>query len=254
MIGAVAHLHRYPIKGYTPQRVDQARLAVDAVFPDDRLFAVEDGPSGFDSAAPKWITKTRFTVLAKTARVAAVRTHYDAATGRLRADAPGMAPLEALLTSDAGKQAFALWLTRYLGDDANGALKVVEAPGHRFTDHPLGHVSLINLASVRDLEAKIGRPIDPLRFRGNIHVEGWPAWVENDWAGRDLSLGGARAKVYAPITRCAATEVDPTTAVRDVEVVAALHANYGHLLCGVYLHVTQAGEIKSGDAVELLAD
>jgi uncharacterized protein YcbX len=28
-----------------------------------------------------------------------------------------------------------------------------------------------------------GRPVDPLRFRANLYVEGWPAWVENDWTG-----------------------------------------------------------------------
>ena len=71
------------------------------------------------------------------------------------------------------------WRFELIGDeDVKGPLKVVDAPGHRFMDHPKGDVSIINLASVRDLEAKLGRPVDPLRFPGNVYVDGWPAWAE----------------------------------------------------------------------------
>ena len=131
---------------------------------------------------------------------------------------------------------------------------MLQGPGAwRFTDHPLGHVSIINLASVRDLEAKIGRPLDPLRFRANLYVEGWPAWAENDWAGRTLTLGGATATVFKPIVRCAATHVDPATALRDIEVVKALFDHYGHTLCGLYVQTTAAGRVSEGDVLELMA-
>jgi uncharacterized protein YcbX len=125
----------------------------------------------------------------------------------------------------------------------------VDARGEfRFTDHPLGQVSIINLASVRDLSAKMGVEVDPLRFRGNLYVEGWPAWAENDWEGRELMVGWARATVFKPIVRCAAPDVDPATGVADLEITKALHANYGHLLCGVYVRMTTAGRVGLGDA------
>jgi uncharacterized protein len=153
------------------------------------------------------------------------------------------------LATAEGRAAFAAWLSAFLGDEAAGPLRVLECAGagHRFMDHPLGHVSIINLASVRDLEARLGRPVDPLRFRANLYVEGWPAWVEEGWIGLRLGLGEARAKVFKSIVRCAATHVDPTTAQRDMEVVKALFDNYGHMNCGIYVHVTEPGAIAPGD-------
>ena len=101
---------------------------------------------------------------------------------------------------------------------------------------------------MRDLAIKIGTPLSPLRFRANLYVEGWPAWAENDWEGESLSLGAAKATVFKPIVRCAATMVDPATAARDVDVPAALFERYGHVLCGIYVHVTDGGVVRQGDA------
>ena len=252
MTGSIAALYRHPIKGFTPQKVARARLTTGEAFPGDRLFAVEDGPSGFDAANPGFIPKQRFTVLAKIAAVAAARTYYDEASGRLSAQAPGLPAFDDSLVDEAGRTAFATWLGRLLGDDATGPLRVVTGGGHRFLDHPLGHVSIINLASVRDLGERMGREVDPLRFRGNLYVEGWPAWAENDWTGRELTLGSARARMFKTITRCAAPDVDPVTAERDMEITAALHANYGHLLCGIYVQIVEDGEVAEGDAATLL--
>jgi uncharacterized protein YcbX len=249
MTGHIAALFRHPIKGFTPQKVASAFLDAGEAFPGDRLFAVEDGPSGFDPANPAWITKQRFTVLAKIAEVAKARTSYDETSGVLTAKAPGAADFEGLLADEAGRLAFAAWLTALLGEAATGPLRVVQGGGHRFLDHPAGHVSIINLASVRDFAERLGQPVDPLRFRANLYVEGWPAWVENDWKGRELELGGARATVFAPITRCSAPDVDPASAVRDIEVTARLHEFYGHLLCGIYVQVTAPGSVAEGDAV-----
>jgi uncharacterized protein YcbX len=252
--GHVAAIYRHPIKGFTPEALPTVTLAPDAPFPCDRLFAVEDGPSGFDPERPAHISKTRFTVLAKIARVAAARTVYDDATGLLTASAPGNPDLRASLTTEAGRQAFADWLTHLLGPAVDGPLRVIEGPGgHRFTDHPQGQVSIVNLASVRDLGARIGHTLDPLRFRANIYVDGWPAWAENDWVGQTLHLGAAQAKVFKPIVRCAAVGVDPVRAERDLDLVKALFDQLGHVWCGVYVQVTAAGALSVGDAAEAMA-
>ncbi|HEX5377947.1 MAG TPA: MOSC N-terminal beta barrel domain-containing protein [Phenylobacterium sp.] len=245
----VAALFRHPVKGFTPERLDHADLAVGQVFPCDRVYAVENGPSGFDPAAPGHISKQKFTVLAAIPRVALARTAYDEAERTLRVTAAGQPPFAGRLDQEEGRTGLTRWLKGLLGDEAHPDLKVVQAPGHRFTDHPLGHVSILNLASLRDLEGKLGRELDPLRFRANVYVEGWPAWAENGWEGRDLMVGFARAKVFKPIVRCAATEVDPTTAVRDLEVVKALFDNYGHMFCGVYIQMSSTGRVGLGDAV-----
>lgn len=248
MTGHIAAIFRHPVKGFTPEQLQHADLIKGENFPCDRLYAVENGPSGFDPTAPSWISKMKFTVLAAIPQVALARTEYEEATATFRAAAPGQPAFAGRLDHPAGRDAFAVWLKSLLGDEAQADLKVIQAPGHRFMDHPKGHVSIINMASLRDLEAKIGRELDPLRFRGNLYVEGWPAWVENDWADRDLMVGFARAKVFKPIVRCAATHVDPTTAEPDVDVVKALFDNYGHMNLGIYVHVSDSGRVSVGDA------
>jgi uncharacterized protein YcbX len=252
MTGRIAALFQYPIKGFTPQKVDSAALVAGQAFPGDRLFAVEDGPSGFDPRDPSFIPKQRFAVLAKMAEVAKARTHYDLDSGRLTASAAGVAPLEVTLEDEDGRNAFCEWLGVVLGETPNGALRVLDGVGHRFLDDPRGHVSIINLASVREISERVGRALDPLRFRANLYVEDWPAWSENAWAGREMRLGAAEARVLAPITRCAAPSVDPTTAVRDVDVVAEIHRWFGHLLCGIYVQVTRSGVIANNDCAELV--
>lgn len=250
MNGHVAAIYRHPVKGFTPESLTYVDLAPGEGFPHDRTWAVENGPSGFSPEAPSFTPKQKFTVLAAIPRVAAVRTRYDEATGLMTAEAPGAPAFAGRLNDAEGREGFAAWLTDFLDpDDVRGPLRVVDARGaFRFTDDPRGQVSIINLASVRDLSQKMGVELDPLRFRGNLYVEGWPAWVENAWTGRELMLGGAQAKVVEPIVRCAATEVDPTTAVRDLAVVKALFDNYRHMLCGIYVQLTSAGRIRLSDA------
>jgi uncharacterized protein YcbX len=184
-------------------------------------------------------------------RVAAARTRYEDDTGLMHAQADGMPVFSGRLAEEQGREAFAAWLSRMLPqDDVRGPLRVVTAPGaHRFTDHPKGQVSVVNLASVRDLSQRMGVELDPLRFRANVYVDGWAPWVENEWTGRPMMLGWAQADVFKPIVRCAATHVDPTTAERDLDVVKALFDNYGHMHCGIYLTVTSPGRVSVGDAV-----
>ncbi len=89
--------------------------------------------------------------------------------------------------------------------------------------------------------------VDPLRFRANLYFDGAPAWSELGWIGSELALGGGRLKVIAAITRCAATQVNPTTAERDLDIVAALQRGFGHNLMGIYAEVADGGGIAVGD-------
>lgn len=250
--GVIAALWRHPVKGFTPEPLSSADLPTDGWFPGDRMFAVEDGPSGFDPAAPAHLPKQKFTVLMRTAEVAGVRTRWDAAARVLHARS-GEATAVLHVDDPASRAAFAAWLEGVLGDAVSGPLKLVsaEALDHRFMDHPLGRVSILNLASVRDFEVRVGRPIDPLRFRANVWVEGWPAWIENEGAGRVLTLGGARLTGVKPIVRCAATHVDPETAVRDFDLVPELFHHYGHRWCGLYATIAAGGLVEVGGAISL---
>jgi hypothetical protein len=108
---------------------------------------------------------------------------------------------------------------------------------------------IVNLASVRDLERTLGRPVDPLRFRANVYVEAVEPWVEAGWVGKALSIGGARLEVLDRTTRCAATNVDPRTGERDLAIPATLMRAYGHEEFGVYAKVTRGAVIGTGDPV-----
>ncbi len=252
MSGTVAALYRHPVKGFTPEPLAVAALKAHDNFPDDRLYAVENGPSGFDPAAPAFIPKGRFTVLAQIPAVARIRTRYD--DGVFTAEAEGRGRAACDLRTDAGRIALAAWLeTAIPAEHLRGPLQVVHAPGHRFMDHPQGAVSIVNLASIAALGAKLGKTLDPLRFRANVYVADWPAWIETGFApGLRLRLGGAEVELFKPIVRCVATHVDPTTGVRDIEVVDALRTLEGHLHCGLYVHVIAGGVVSVGDAAEAL--
>jgi hypothetical protein len=249
MTGIVAGIFRHPVKGFTPEPLTSVELAPGRGFPNDRVYAVENGPSGFDAAAPAFVPKQKFTVLAALPQVAAVRTRFHDDTGVLEARAPDAPAFMGRLAEAEGRSAFAAWLGERLGKEVAGPLSVVAAPeSWRFTDHPLGQVSIINLASVADLAARMGVELDPLRFRANLYVEGWPAWAEHGWTGARLMLGWAEAEVFKPIVRCAATTVNPATAERDADIPKALFDAFGHMNCGIYVRITQPGRVSLGDA------
>ena len=114
-------------------------------------------------------------------------------------------------------------------------------------------VSIINLASVAAVAQLVGGPVDPLRFRGNLYVEGWPAWREFDLLDREIAIGPrVRVKAVKRIVRCAATNVDPTTGLRDLHIPPTLMRALGHMDCGIYAEVTTAGDIAAGDAISVV--
>ena len=76
MRATATSLYRHPVKGFTPERLTCAQLSPDQPFPYDRVFAVEDGPSGFEAENPAHISKTRFAVLAKVAAAVASRFRW----------------------------------------------------------------------------------------------------------------------------------------------------------------------------------
>jgi hypothetical protein len=126
---------------------------------------------------------------------------------------------------------------------------VLHGANHSFSDVAKKVVSIINVASVAAIETVAGAPVNPLRFRGNVYVAGWPAWHEFDLLGSELAAGNARLKVVKRIVRCAATEVDPDTGIRDLGIPHTLMQSFGHADCGVYAEVIAGGDIAVGDAI-----
>lgn len=249
----IASLYRYPVKGLSPEPVTSARLARGAYFPGDRLFAVENGPAGFDPAEPRHQPKIKFLMLMRDEALARLKTRYEDDTTTLVIEAEGRAPLRADLSSEAGREAVAAFFRAYVPEALRGAPKVLaSSDGFRFTDSRIGYVSLMNLASVAAIADMVGKPVDPLRFRANVMVAGMQPWAEFDLVGRVIATGsGVRLKVTKRIVRCAATNVDPASGLRDLEIPATLQRRLGHADCGVYAEVLAGGEIAPGDTFSL---
>jgi hypothetical protein len=244
-------IYRYPVKGLTPQRLDRTRLAPGATLPADRLYAIENGPSGFDPADPQYFPKQRFLMLMRNERLAALRTDYDEASHTLTIMTEGRVSAGGDLRTAEGRLAIEAFFRRFMPGELRGPPKVLFAENHSFSDVAKKVVSIINLASVAAVKTAAGSPVHPLRFRGNIYIAGWPAWHEFDLLGRELAVGGARLKVVKRIVRCAATDVDPDTGIRDLSLPGTLMRSFGHADCGVYAEVTADGDIAKGDVLSL---
>jgi len=242
-------IYRYPVKGLSPQALTGVALSPGQTLPADRLYAIENGPSGFDPAAPAYFPKQRFLMLMRNARLASLRTDYDDLTHTLTIHWEGREAARGDLRTREGRLAIEAFFRRFMPDELRGTPKVLSGQGHSFSDVAKKVVSIINLASVAAVENAAGAPVNPLRFRGNIYVEGWPAWHEFGLLGRELSIGSVRIKCIKRIVRCAATEVDPDTGLRDVPVPSTLLQTFGHADCGVYAEVMTEGQVLVGDPI-----
>jgi uncharacterized protein YcbX len=249
---AVAAIYRYPVKGLGPERLDAAELSPGRTIDGDRRYAIENGPSGFDPAHPAYLPKNRFLMLMRNERLAELRTVFEEATHTLVISAERREVARGNLRTAEGRAAIERFFAEFCADELRGPPKVLSASGHSFSDVARKVVSIINLESVAAVEDMVGAPVHPLRFRANLYVEGWPAWSELDLVGREIAVGrSARLKVVKRIERCAATNVDPDTGIRDLAVPQALMQNLRHTDCGVYGEVIAGGSITERDEVEI---
>ncbi len=242
-------IYRYPVKGLSPEPLLRTQLAVRQTLPGDRIYAIENGPTGFDPAAPKYQPKSQYLELMRNERLAKLRTRFEEASHTLVIEHDGREAVRGDLRTADGRMAIERFFATFCADELRGPPKVLHAPGFSFSDVASKVVSIINLASVAEVEDAVGAPVDPRRFRGNVYVRGWPAWREFDLMGRQITLAGARLKVVKRIVRCAATNVDPDTGARDLAIPNTLLRQFGHADCGVYAEVVAAGEIAIGDEV-----
>jgi MOSC domain-containing protein len=248
---SVHAIYRYPVKGLSPQALARTPLSVGQTIPADRLYAIENGPSGFNPDAPSYLPKQRFLMLMRNERLASLRTEFDEESHTLTIRWENRDAARADLRTREGRLAIEAFIRRFMPKELYGPPKVlIGKDGHSFSDVARKVVSIINLATVAAVENAAGAPVNPLRFRGNLYVAGWPAWHEFDLVGSVLAVGKtAQLKIVKRIQRCAATDVDPDTGIRDLTIPRTLVENFDHADCGVYAEVTATGDIAVGDAI-----
>lgn len=250
----IEYLYRFPVKGLNAEALEATEVEEGGAIPWDRAFALAQGDSGFDPAEPRWMRKINFMCLMKNAKAASLFSFFEPRTGTLAIRAPDGSSVEANALTEIGRARICAFLTAYLGDEARGTPCFHHVDGHMFSDQPRKLISLINMASLRDYESRVGARRHRRRFRANVWFTGAPAWSERDWIGQQIQMGGAVLRIFKGITRCAATEVNPETALRDANPVEELRGLYGHIELGVLAEVINGGRFAVGDAIELLGE
>ena len=248
---SITALYRYPVKGFSPEPLQRAEIPAGGTMPFDRAVAIENGPSGFDPAAPAHLPKIVFLMLMRNERLAGFQTRLDDGTGLLTVEKNGAVCISGSLDTQAGRTAIEAWIAETFADELRGAAKIVSTDGHSFSDRRAKVLHLVNLASIRDLEQRLGRPVDPLRFRPNIVIDGAEPFAEFDWLDKRLHLPDIVLAGESRTERCAATNVDPATGARDMQIPRTLMGLYGHIDFGIYILAETGGALSVGDSLSI---
>jgi len=247
MTARVEQIHRFPVKGLNAEPLDSVTLAPGAGLPEDRRFALA---YGLTTGA-----KRGFFQLTTEEKLAQLTVAYDAAAPLLIIHRQGRQVVSANPCDQTGRMLLNQFFAGFFTGSPRGtpSFQEVRSPT---ADEPSAEalpeaVSIINLASLRDFERVARTTVDPRRFRGNLLIDGLPAWDEFSWLGKELVVGEARLKVTERTERCAATNVNPDTAERDMNIPLTLRKGFGHMDLGVYAEVTLGGSVRLGDGVAL---
>jgi uncharacterized protein YcbX len=247
----LAALYRYPVKSLSAQALVRSDVQADRLLPNDRRFAIAPGSSRYDAAEPRWQPKTSFLNLVANARLARLKSAFDDVTDILSIERDGREVARGKLTDPVGRAVIEQFLSAFMGEEARGRASIALGEGVSFTDKEEPYISLIGLASVRDLERVARDAVDPLRFRGNVYVDGAAPWAEFGWVGKQITINGVRFRVEQRITRCVTTEINPADGKRDLTVLASLRSGFGHIQMGVYMRALNDGTVAVGDALSI---
>ncbi len=124
----IESIYRYPVKGLTAEALEEVMLTPGATLPDDRRFALAQGDSSFDPAAPAWLPKRNFGCLMVNARLALVHSAYDGRSGELALRFPDEPIFVASTRTKEGRAAIAARLAGFMGEEARGTPRFLEAP------------------------------------------------------------------------------------------------------------------------------
>jgi uncharacterized protein YcbX len=260
----VTALYRYPVKGFTPERCESLTVLPEGRVAGDRALAFRFADSTLPPGA--WSRKHGFAVLVNTPGLTRLDARFDERTRRLNISLDGAVLADEAL-DDAGRERLCAAVERYIlelpenplsGHPERVPLRLIgDGVTPRYQDSEQGQVTLHSRESVSAVAAIVSpQPLDELRFRSNIAIEGVDAWDELGWIGRTLRIGEVEFDVVRTKVRCLATHANPATGERDLEIMQTLVRTFGHEqpTFGVGLMTRGAGGgLRVGDAVSLNA-
>ena len=248
MTPAVTDLWRHPIKAHGREALATVRLTPGASLPYDRIWAVAHANARLEGTG--WSHCSNFTRGAKTPALMAMTATFDEMSETIVLSHPQLGDLTFRPNEEVGE--FIEWISPIMPADRPKPMRIVRIEERGMTDTPYPSVSILNHASRRAFGQKAGRDLSMHRFRGNIWVDGLAPWEEFDWVGRSVRLGEAVLRIEEPTGRCLATAASPISGRLDTDTLGILEAGWGHTHFGVYGVVEEGGEVRPGDAVEVL--
>ena len=256
MPNTIESIYRYPIKGLSGESLDRIALSAGCVISGDREYAFARSNITFDPANPQYIEKKHFLSLVREKKLAELKTKFNNTSKKLSISRHGSVLIEVNLSSSRDCKRIDDFFVEYLNMPATKQPHIVTAldgpKKHSFSDVPDKAISLINLSSVVEFSKKVGVKVDPMRFRGNINFRNNASWEEFNWIDKKITIGEAVLSIFKRTKRCAATNVNPFLAVRDINIPKELNYHYRHMDMGVYAIVLKSGLIEVGDKMELI--
>lgn len=229
----VAAVHRYPVKSCLGERLARADVDLRGLV-GDRLLAVYDVDGKLGSGK----SSRRFR---RMEGLQQLRSRYDGDLAVLQ-----MPDGRQLREDD--EQVHAA-LSDHVGRPVT--LRREDGVPH-FDDGP---VHLVTTASLRELGERRGADVDPRRLRPNLVVDTGAAtgFVEDEWLGRTLAVGReVRLRLVQPMPRCVMATAATADLPPDPGLLRSISDHHEGDL-GVLAEVVEAGTLREGDTVELLA-
>ena len=253
----IKQITKYPIKGLSGQNLESVFLEQNQVLPGDREFAFARSNVQFNPEEPVYLKKSNFLALVKEEKLARLKTEFNSSTQQLKIKIDGINVLNENLTNEENIRKVECFFQNFLNfskEEKPTLVRGIEEKTshlkHSFSDLPDKAISILNLKSIQDFEIKLGRQISPLRFRANILINGNQPWEEFNWIGKKVAIGTSVLKIFKRTQRCAATNVNPESAERDINLPNEIKNYYGHFDLGVYAQVIKSGLISINDRLE----
>ncbi len=131
--------------------------------------------------------------------------------------------------------------------EANVAVALDRSKPRWFDARP---VSVLLDLWVRDVEALVGEPLDPLRWRPNLYIAADPAFTLREPAmlDRTLRIGSVTLRVVDTTERCVTPNYDIATGESLPSVLRAV-AQQRDAIVGIYCEVVVPGDVTVGDTL-----
>jgi uncharacterized protein len=134
-----------------------------------------------------------------------------------------------------------------LAAELGAGVRVIKQDRGVFDTFPL---SLITTQTIAQLGTLLGAALEVQRFRPNLVIDGAAPFVEDEWVGRVLRIGGMRMRVDKRDQRCVIVNIDPATHARNAAVLKTITREREACL-GVYGTTVTPGRVAVGDSVAI---